>query len=70
MREISLKSFVEKSNFQTVIFAIFLVTMNEHTSKLFKNIFNNVQTEGKGEINTAIYNYSKKCILILYQLNG
>ena len=44
---------MKKTNFQTVIFALIYVTMNEHTYKLFKNIFNDVQTEGKGEINTA-----------------
>ena len=27
--------------------------MNEHTSKLFKNVFYDVQTEDKGQINTA-----------------
>ena len=37
---------------------------------LFKNIFNDVQTIGKGEINTAYHNYSENCILILYQLKG
>ena len=37
---------MEKSNFQTVSFAIFFVTTNGH--KLFKNIFSEVQTEGKG----------------------
>ena len=47
------KSFVKKSNFQTVIFAIIFVTMNGQTSKLLKKIFYDVQTEGKGEINTA-----------------
>ena len=31
MREISLKVIFEKSNFQTVIFAIIFVTMNGHT---------------------------------------
>ena len=44
---------MKKSNFQTVIFAIIFVTMNGHTSKLFKNKFYDVQTEGKGEINAA-----------------
>ena len=33
------KSFVKKSNSRTVIFAIIFVTTNEHTIKLFKNIF-------------------------------
>ena len=28
--------------------------MNGHRSKLFKNIFYDVQTEGKGEINMAL----------------
>ena len=49
--------------------AIF-VTMNGHTNKLFKNILSSVQTEYKWEINTANYNYSEDCILILYQLKG
>ena len=39
-----------KLKFQTVIFAIIIVTMDGQTYKLFKNIFNDVQTEGKGEI--------------------
>ena len=29
------------------------MTMNDNTSKIFKNIFYDVQTEGKGEINKA-----------------
>ena len=33
----------EKVNFQTVIFAIIFMAMNGHTSKLFKNIFYDVQ---------------------------
>ena len=44
--------------------------INGHTCKLFKNILNDVQTVGNGEINTAKYNYSKNCILILYKLKG
>ena len=52
-REICLKVICKKSNFQTVIFAIILVTLNGHTSKLFINILNDVPTEGKGEINMA-----------------
>ena len=43
----------DKYIFQTVIFAITLVTMNGHTSKLFKNTFYDVQIEGNGEINMA-----------------
>ena len=35
-REISLKVICEKSNFQTVIFAIIFATMNGHTYELFK----------------------------------
>ena len=42
---------MKKSKFQTVIFTIIVVTMNGHTYKLFKNIFNDYLTEGKGEIN-------------------
>ena len=41
---------MKKSNFQTVIFAIFFLAMNGHTFKLFKNIFSDVHTEGKEEI--------------------
>ena len=48
-----LKSFVKKLNFQTVRFAIIFVTMNEYINELSRNIFYDVQTEGKGEINTA-----------------
>ena len=56
---------MKKSNFHTVIFAIIFVTMNGHTSKLFKNIFYDVQTEDtKVEINTAQYTYSKITFLI------
>ena len=44
---------MKKSNFQTVIFAIIVVTINERISKLIKNIIHGVQTEGEGEINTA-----------------
>ena len=40
---------MKKTNFQTVIFAIIYVTMYENTYKLFINIFNDVQTEGKRE---------------------
>ena len=43
-------SFVKKSDFQTVIFAIIFVTMNGHTYKLFKTSnFNAFLTDGKGE---------------------
>ena len=44
--------FVKKSNFQTVI--IIFVTMKGHTSKLFKYMLFDVQTEDKGEINTGL----------------
>ena len=43
----------KKSNIQSVTFAISFVTMNGHTYILFKNILNDVQTKGKGEINMA-----------------
>ena len=33
--------------------------MNGHTYKLFKNIFNDYQIEGKGEINKTQHLYSK-----------
>ena len=52
-----------------MIFAIFFATMNRHTYKLFKNIFDYVQTECKGEIKTAQHNYSK-LYLMLYQLKS
>ena len=55
-RKISLKDICEKSNFQTggvFFFAKIFMTMNGHTSKLFKNILYDVQIECKGEINTA-----------------
>ena len=42
-----LKSFVQKSSYQTMSFAKFFVTMNGHAYKLFKNIFNDFQTDGK-----------------------
>ena len=45
--EIFLKSFVKKSNFQTVIVAIIFMTMNEHAYKLFKNILNYIQKKGQ-----------------------
>ena len=58
---------MKKSNFQTVIFAIMFVTMNGHTSKLFKNVFYDVQIEDtKVEINTAQYTYSEIAFLIQY----
>ena len=44
---------MKKSNFQTVGFTIIFMTMNGHTYKFLKNIFNDVQTEGKGEINNT-----------------
>ena len=36
---------MKKSNFQTVIYALIFATTNAHTYKLFKNIFNDVQTK-------------------------
>ena len=47
------KSFVKKYHFQTMIFAIIFMIMNRYTCKLFKNILNDVQTEGNGKIITA-----------------
>ena len=41
-REIPLIVICEKSNFQTVVFAIMFVTVNGHTYKLFKNVFNDL----------------------------
>ena len=52
-REISLKLICEKVKFSNLFFSIILVTMNGQISKLFNKIVNDVQTEGKGEINTA-----------------
>ena len=52
-REISLKVICEKVKFSKCDFAIIFATMNRRTSKLFKNIFYDVQTEGKGEVNAA-----------------
>ena len=46
--EISLKVICDKSNFQTVIFAILFVTMNGHKYKFFKSIYNDVQAECEG----------------------
>ena len=51
--EISLKVICEKVKFSNCDFAILFMTMNGHTSKLFKNIYYDVKTVGKGEINTA-----------------
>ena len=45
---------MKKSNFQTVSFAIMLLTIYD-TYKSFKNIFNDFQTEGKGEINKIVF---------------
>ena len=42
---------MKKSNLQTVIFAIFFVTMIKHTYKLSKNVFNDFLTKSKGGIN-------------------
>ena len=70
-RETSKKVICDKSNFQTVIFALMFVTLNGHIYKLIKNTFNDVQSKDKGEINIRLlHNYSKYCILILYQLKG
>ena len=52
-REISIKTVCEKVKFLNSDFAMILVTLNEQTYKLFRIIFNDVQTEGKGKISTA-----------------
>ena len=52
-REISLKVICVKDNFLTVIFAIIYMTMNIHAYKLFKQMLNDVQINGQGEIHTA-----------------
>ena len=44
---------MKKPNFLTLNFAIFCATMNRHTYKLLENRFNDVQIEGKWEINMA-----------------
>ena len=49
----SFKSFVKKSNFQSVFFAIICMTFKAHTYILFKSILNDVQTKDKGKIITA-----------------
>ena len=46
------------------------MTVNGHAYKLSKHIYSNVQTKGKGEINTAEHKYCENCILILYQFEG
>ena len=51
INEISLKVICEKSNFQSMIFAIMFVSTNGHTYKLFKSILNDFLAKGKGEIN-------------------
>ena len=58
--EISLKVICEKVKFSICDFCNNFVTFNKHTY-LFKNIRNDIQTKGKGEINMAKYtcNYSK-----------
>ena len=45
--EISLKVICEKVKRSNYDFANIFMTMKEHTYKLFKNIFYDVQTEGK-----------------------
>ena len=65
-----LKSFVRTSNFQTVIFAIMFVTMNGHTSKLFKNIFYDVQTEEKVGVIRLNIPTSKLLFDTIYDFNG
>ena len=52
-REISLIIICEKVKVSNCDFAIIFVTTKVHKSKLFRKIFYNVQTEGKGDINTA-----------------
>ena len=52
-------SFEKKIKLQTMILVIIFMTMNGHTYKLFKTIFSDVQTEGKGKINRALHNCSK-----------
>ena len=52
-REISLKVICEKVKYSNSAFYNNNMTMNGHTSRLFKNIFYDVQTVGKEEINTA-----------------
>ena len=58
-----LNSFVKKSNIQTVIFAKVFITMNEDVYKMFTNKFYYFLTEGKGETNMALHNYSQSCKL-------
>ena len=56
-KELSCQETSLKVKFLNCDFAIIFVTMNGHIFKLFINMFYDVQTEGKGEINT-IKHYS------------
>ena len=56
-------------NFQTE-FCNNLCDIERLTNELFKNILSDVQTKGKGEINSAQHNYCENCILMLYQFEG
>ena len=69
MREISLTVICEKVKFSNCDFCNFVI-MNGNISKLFKNIFSDVQTEGKEEIYSALYNYSIYVHVHVYKLNG
>ena len=51
--KISRKVLCERVKFSNSGFCNISVTMNGHTYKLFKNILNDIQTKGKGEVNTA-----------------
>ena len=53
-----------------MMIAIIFMIVNRHTSKLFKKILNDVQTDANGEIITDKHNYSKICILILCMEKG
>ena len=44
--------------------------MNGHTFKLFSNIYNGFIIESEMDIHMFKHNYSKNCILILYQLRA
>ena len=63
-------SFVQNSDSQTMIFTMIFVTMNAHRYKLFTNILNDGQTEGKGEIRKYGIATLNIVFLILYKLKG
>ena len=53
---------MKQSNFQSMIFAIIFMTMIGHTHILFENTFNDIQANGKGDINTLNITTLKKSV--------